>query len=280
MKKNKEIIFTGKSIGGSIAQLATIWYLENYVKKENKIPPHCLTFGCPLIGNHIFSHALKREKWSGYFINVVMKYDIVPRILLAPISSIEKQFKSVFDFFKSTSIGEQSSSITETDAFEFYDFVMRNASTVASHVAYTVMDSGNLLLGTLSGLIELSPYRPFGTYLFYTDSGRLVSLSSNPNAVLQILFYSCQLPSKEQDIIIRTLKDHFVYESKLQGSSKLQIYELPFSSNIGGEDREIVHKIDEALNELGLVRVPLSKLILSINHFTVTSPLLVAKEAL
>ena len=91
--EKKQIVFTGHFTGGSVATLATIWFLEKYWRSDAlAASPLCLTFGCPLIGNHIFSHALRHEKWAPYFIHFVMRYDIVPRILLAPISSIKHEF--------------------------------------------------------------------------------------------------------------------------------------------------------------------------------------------
>ena len=34
VKENKQILFTGHSSGGSIANIATIWFLEKYLKPE------------------------------------------------------------------------------------------------------------------------------------------------------------------------------------------------------------------------------------------------------
>ena len=111
VKENKQILFIGHSSGGSIANLATIWFLEKYLRSDSpdnyKISPSsplCVTFGCPLTGNHIFSHALRRENWARYFIHFVMRYDIVPRILLAPISSIKLEFQKVFEFLNAKSV--------------------------------------------------------------------------------------------------------------------------------------------------------------------------------
>ena len=91
-KEGKRIVFTGHSSGGSMAILATLWKLE---EERTKSKPDsnsvvCLTFGSPLIGNHIFSHATNREKWSRFFIHFVLRYDVVPRISLAPFSSVKQ----------------------------------------------------------------------------------------------------------------------------------------------------------------------------------------------
>ena len=88
--KKKQVVFSGYSSAGPIAILATLYFLEN--SEPNRIlPPHCLTFGSPLFGDRIFGHALRREGWSDYFTHFVMKYDIIPRIMLSPSSTEHAQ---------------------------------------------------------------------------------------------------------------------------------------------------------------------------------------------
>ncbi|XP_004299596.1 PREDICTED: protein EDS1B-like [Fragaria vesca subsp. vesca] len=181
----KLIIFTGHSSGGAIAMLATIWFLEKYSKTEST---KCVTFGAPLVGDFIVSHALKREKWSKFFIHFVMRYDIVPRIMLAPLSSIQQALVHVLHYFTAKGHPYPHDSI----ATNLYTNVMRNTSALASHAACKLMGNTNMLLETLTNFIKLSPYRPFGTYIFCTGNGKLIHLD-NPEAVLQLLFYSCQL---------------------------------------------------------------------------------------
>ncbi|CAL9031147.1 unnamed protein product, partial [Prunus brigantina] len=180
-----------------IAALATIRFLEKFPNADSGTF-NCATFGSPLVGNHIISHALRRENWSQDLIHSVMRYDIVPRILLAPLSSIQQQFEKILPFlnpkwpnFKSEILG------TAPEALHLYTNVMRNASALPSHVASQLMGSTNLLLETVKHFIKLSPYKPFGTYVFCTGNGKLVVLE-NPEAVLQTLFYSCQLSSEKE----------------------------------------------------------------------------------
>ncbi|KAH7529193.1 hypothetical protein FEM48_Zijuj05G0158400 [Ziziphus jujuba var. spinosa] len=252
VKGNKKIVFTGHSLGGPVAVLATIWFLQEYVKPQNAKPPFCVTFGSPLVGNHILSHALEREKWSGYFIHFVMRYDVVPRILLAPLSSIQQQFNQILNFFKlkSMSAGYESSEITN-DASNFFTSVMRNASTIASHVACNLMGSTNLLLETITNFIQLSPYRPFGTYVFCTENGKLVTLK-NSNAVLQLLFYSCQLSNETelQTVAYKSLRDHFAYESELKENllGMQDVVSIDPLEKIGVADE----RINQALDDLGV----------------------------
>ncbi|XP_075662124.1 protein EDS1-like [Castanea sativa] len=261
--EKKQILFTGHSAGGSIANLATIWFLEKYLRSESpnnyKISPFsplCVTFGCPLTGNHIFSHALRRENWARYFIHFVMRYDIVPRILLAPVSSIKLEFQKVLQFLNEKSINLAHASINNFDASNFYMKVMKNASSVASYAACNLMGNTNLLLETVTNFIPLSPYKPFGTYVLCTGNGKLVILR-NPDAVLQLLFYSSQLCKEEEctDVAQRTLHQHFGYESELQDSFQMlnEVYlepleQLPLST----ESTSDIATINATLNDLGL----------------------------
>uniref|UniRef100_A0A0A9H6N0 EDS1 EP domain-containing protein n=1 Tax=Arundo donax TaxID=35708 RepID=A0A0A9H6N0_ARUDO len=69
------------------------------------------------------------------------------------------------------------------------------------------------ILGTLTSFIELSPYRPCGTYLFLTGSEQLIVLT-NSDAVLQLLFYCLQLDPQQQllDAAARSVSAHWQYE--------------------------------------------------------------------
>lgn len=254
LKDKRQIVFTGHSIGGSIAVLATVWYLERFVKQEKGMSPRCLTFGCPLIGNHILSHALKRENWSSFFIHFVMKYDIVPRILLAPLSSIESEFRSILDFLESKAVGQEYNFnvMNNNGTLMFYKAVMRNASTITSHIACNLMGSTNLLLQTVTSFIELSPYRPFGTYVICIGNGKLITLN-NPDAVLQLLFYSCQLASESegQEKAFRSLSDHFAYRNELQDCLEMQDVVCLDQKGELGDERD--KQMDEAMKEIGVV---------------------------
>ena len=209
MNEKKQIVFTEHSTGGSIAILATIWFLEKYLRPDtSRASPRYLTFGYPLTGNHIFSHALRREKWAPYFIHFVLRYDIVPRILLAPLSSIKQELQLVLQF-----LNAKASANTPWEALNFYSNVMRNASSVASHAACNLMGNTKLLLETVTNFIALSPYKPFGTYVFCTGNGKLAT-------VLQLLFYSSQLCSEREriDVAQRSLQQHFSCENELKES--------------------------------------------------------------
>ena len=122
------------------------------------------------------------------------------------------------------------------------------------------MGSTNSLLETVTSFIALSPYRPFGTFVFCTGNGKLVVVK-NPDAVLQLLFYSSQLTSEAdiRDVACKCLKEHLGYENELQESLQMQnvaylddhLNETPLSSS-GSVQGELA-TINTALNDLGLV---------------------------
>ncbi|KAI4343796.1 hypothetical protein L6164_011104 [Bauhinia variegata] len=257
---NKRIVFTGHSSGAPIAILATLWALDK-CRSTNQISSlFCVTFGSPLIGNFIFSHATRRENWSRFFVHFVLRYDIVPRIFLAPLSIIEENFAPILQLLIPKSQTSTQNSIVRSNVTSgFYVNVMRNAATVTSHAACTLMGSTNLLLETATKFIDLSPYRPFGTYVFCTGNGKMVVLR-NADAVLQLMFYTAQLTDLAQcDEVARiSIRQHLAYESELdeclgmQNVAELdshQLEELPLSSNGSNGD---VASINTALNDLGV----------------------------
>lgn len=256
--EKKQIVFTGHSSGGAIAILATVWYLEECFKTENntRMPPLCVTFGSPLVADFIFNHALRRESWSQYFLHFVMRYDIVPRIMLAPLSSMEPELlQQTLNLLNPKVFHPIQGSMPE--ASKFYATVMRNASAVASHAACQLMGNTNPILETVASFIDLSPYRPSGTFVFCTGNRKLVVVR-NTDAILQLLFYSSQLSSENEleAVAKRSLNNHFDYQSALQESLNMQnvvfldhMEELPLSSNGAGVDN-ITKSM--ALNDLGL----------------------------
>lgn len=223
MADNKrQVVFTGHSGGGAMAILATLYFLEkvgqnqNRNQNQNPNPPCCITFGCPLVGDRILGHAVRREKWSDHFINFVMRFDIVPRIMLGPAST---EHQKILNFFNPSS---QFYMAPINPPSGFYLNIMRNASSVATHEACKLMGCTNPLLETLRNFTELSPYRPFGTYIFCTGNGKLVVVQ-NPDAILQILFYCAQLSQEEAtNIGARSLQEHLQYETELLESLGMQ----------------------------------------------------------
>ncbi|XP_065876616.1 protein EDS1B-like [Euphorbia lathyris] len=249
----KQVIFTGHCLGAPVAILAAIWFLEEYIRPDpNKtVAPLCLTFGSPFVGDHIISHSLRRENWSDCFINFVMGHDIVPRISLTPLSAIQHQLQQILSLFSPKPPREPLGEAL----IHFFITVLRNVSSVASHAACKIMGSTNLLLETVSNFIELSPYRPLGTFVFCTGNGKLVVVK-NSDAILQLLFYTSQLNSEAELTAVAqsSITSHLNYQSELLESLEMQcvtflddhhLEALPLASDVDAEG-------NTALNELGL----------------------------
>ncbi|KAK0599427.1 hypothetical protein LWI29_005178 [Acer saccharum] len=93
------------------------------------------------------------------------------RVPLAPFDSTESQLCHILPLLnpKHTVIVQES---VEEAAKALYVNVMRNASSVASNAACHLIGNMNKLWETISSFIKLSPYGPFGTYVFCTGNGR------------------------------------------------------------------------------------------------------------
>lgn len=261
MKKKKQIVFAGHSSGGPVAILATLWALENFPtpKSSDRIPPICITFGSPLVGNHIFSHATRRENWANHFFHFVMRYDIVPRILLAPLSSFDQKFETVAQLIdpKSKSFMSESSLGRIASTSDFYFEVMSNAATVTRHAACRLMGTTEATLETIANFVPLSPYRPFGTYIFCTtsgDEGKQIVIK-NPDAILQVMYFCAQLSSEEEaeEVPLKSLRQHFELVKNFGKQNVVyldQLENLPLSEHTtsGGN----IAAINIALNDLGL----------------------------
>jgi enhanced disease susceptibility 1 protein len=212
--EEKRIIFTGHSSGGSIATLAAIWFLEKRTRQGsvNQAHPFCVTFGAPLIGDNIFNHAVRREGWSQCILNFVLPLDIVPRIPLTPLASFREEIQSVLDWL-SPQTPSHSPVGRSLAIAEYYETLLRSTLSIASYEACSFMGCTSSILGTLTSFIELSPYRPCGTYLFLTSSEQLIVLT-NSDAVLQLFFYCLQLDPQQQllDAAATSLTAHGLYE--------------------------------------------------------------------
>ena len=257
----KQIVFTGHSSGAAIAIFAALWFLESQSQRQiNHIPPHCITFGSPLVGDKIMNHAMKREHWSRHFTHFIMRYDIIPRISLTPFPSIERELQPILHYFNPNSPFYASESIERTgEVSMFVSTVIRNAAVVTSHVACKFMGCTNLLLENVTNFIELSPYRPFGNYIFCAGNGKFIILE-NSEAILQSLYYCLQLGSESEwgDVVQRSLKEHLIYEHELHERIDIprvayleKLEDLPLSTENKGDSGNV--PICDALNDLGLV---------------------------
>ncbi|KAJ4910438.1 Protein EDS1B [Raphanus sativus] len=249
----RRIVFTGHSSGGATAILATVWYLETFFTKKSSnefsFPePLCLTFGAPLVGDYVFKHALGRENWGRLFFNFVTIFDIVPRIMLAPKASTKQALPYALSLLgRRASIQENDQTIAD-----FYATVMKDVETAARQANCELIgDGGNAFLETFSSFLELSPYRPAGTFVFSTGT-RLVAMD-NSDVILQILFYASQ-SSNERELSLRpnqSIRDHHSYQEMVDSNLDMDHLALDESALIDfglstSAARECVHAAFEA----------------------------------
>ncbi|KAG2329666.1 hypothetical protein Bca52824_000846 [Brassica carinata] len=245
-RQSQRIVFTGHSTGGATAILATVWYLETYFKKQRTggfpLPePLCVTFGAPLVGDYVFNHALGRENWSRFFVNFVTRFDLVPRIMLARKASTKQALLHVL-----SQLDPRVAVIQENDQSipGFYTTVMKETATVAHQAVCELIGYGDAFLETFSSFLDLSPYRPAGTFVFSTGT-RLVSVS-NSDAILQILFYASQSSNQHELSLVpyQSIRDHRSYEEMahsmaMKPLNHLDLHHLPLDG-------------DPSLKDLGL----------------------------
>ncbi|CAN6477700.1 unnamed protein product [Victoria cruziana] len=191
--RKKRVVFTGHSNGGAIAILATVWFLEHQYRRDPKPKVVCITFGSPLVGDKIVGHAIRREGWSSFFKNFVLPSDPVPRIHFSPRDENAGDLSSILQSWEANN-SVTSPSTTNQLLEKLFNFVVDSTFSIASHDSCVLRCSaGNsYLLEAVNEVVELSPYRPFGSFYFCCGHGKVVKVD-NHDAVMQILFYSLQL---------------------------------------------------------------------------------------
>ncbi|XP_057831772.2 lipase-like PAD4 [Cryptomeria japonica] len=180
-KVEQPIIFVGHSIGGAMATLSTICFLD---KRLKNIYPLCITFGSPLVGNAALRESIGSQDWLGRFCHVVSKHDFVPRMLLAPFESIAPHLNSIF------SQGE---------------IIMGNDSD-------PIQACGELL-DNVKWLGKSSPYKPFGIYMICSTQG--AACIEDSQAALEMLILTLQ-STEENGIADALISEHTSYGDKLK----------------------------------------------------------------
>lgn len=234
LRTRKSVLFTGHSIGGAVAVLAVLSILEKCGKEA---PVFATTFGFPLIGDEVLARAVRRQGWANHFFNVVSRRDIFARTLLAPCISVSKALEALLPYWQKSA--EQKNDVDDDDTDEIMeeapvadlDFpvyvrtVLHHACALVNFTTVTNMEPTNKLITSLKPAVKLSPYRPFGYYLFCSDKGALCV--ENYEAVLPILFYSLFTAQDQANI-----SDHTGYDAvfhadtsivNLEGLSKLPL---------------------------------------------------------
>lgn len=141
MKESKLVVFTGHSLGGTMASLSALWLLSH---PQSTTTVLSLTFGTPLLGNVTLSRAILQERWGGNFCHVVGKHDIVPRLLLAPLSPLTPHLHSLLR-------------LSDEEKNSLFLFVLSSVEALAKSGESLGRDS----------------FCPFGNYVFCTNEGAI-----------------------------------------------------------------------------------------------------------
>ncbi|KAL5538824.1 hypothetical protein UlMin_044134 [Ulmus minor] len=195
IESSKSIVITGHSLGGTTASLSALWLLSHLQSVSSSLPVLCITFGSPLLGNESLSRAILRERWGGNFCHVVSKYDIVPRLLFAPIAPHTPQLHLLLQYWH-LSISSPPSlafvhQLSDQDKAQLLDFVMACLED-CSRKAGEEEEAGESL------------FWPFGNYLFCSQEG--VICLDNAASVIKMMHLMLMSSSPNQCI-----DDHLKY---------------------------------------------------------------------
>ncbi|GLJ28542.1 hypothetical protein SUGI_0561580 [Cryptomeria japonica] len=220
--KEQNIIFVGHSIGGAVAALATIWFLEKRLRNSNSF---CITFGAPLFGNATLQEAIGREDWLGRFCHVVCKYDIVPRMYLAPYESIANSLDAIVPHWRSKM------------STECIDVSHLSMSEACINILNNVVKCTSTIANNYPGV--RSPYVPIGTYMFCSTHG--AACFEDSEAVLKLLHFSVQgqegIPFDQ--IAGTCISEHTDYGHMLEGIDEALLNARQFANLVSNSSFEI-----------------------------------------
>ncbi|GLJ28544.1 hypothetical protein SUGI_0561650 [Cryptomeria japonica] len=169
--KEQTVIFVGHSVGGAVAALATLWFLEKRFRNSSSF---CITFGSPLVGNATLHEAIGREDWLDRFCHVVSKYDIVPRMHLAPLESIKMPLDAIVPNWRNK-MGQDHVAPLQLSIPEACRILLENVLKYTSTIANNYPGESGVR----------SPFVPFGTYMFCSTHG--AACIEGSEAVLKML---------------------------------------------------------------------------------------------
>ncbi|XP_076910542.1 lipase-like PAD4 [Bidens hawaiensis] len=196
-KKQKPVVFTGHSIGGAVAALSSLWLLSYYQSISSPPSVICFTYGSPLIGNEPLSKAIHRRRWGGNFCHVVSKFDIMPRLLLAPLAPITTHLHTMLKswhlimnspFF----IRDLGIQLTDHEKSELFRFVLGYVEATAR-----------------SSLVVTNSFTPFGNFMFCSSDGAVCV--DDVVAIVRMLHLTFASGSPSSSI-----NDHLEYESYVE----------------------------------------------------------------
>ncbi|XP_059656305.1 lipase-like PAD4 [Cornus florida] len=242
MNNNKSVVFTGHSIGGALASLSALWLLSNLQSFPSPLSVLCITFGLPLLGNKSLSRAILQERWGGNFCHVIAKHDIVPRLLLAPLTPQLHTLLQFWHLSMTSPYLREAVQLNDNDKSELFHLVL--ACTEESAKAVEEPD--------------MSMFWPFGNHMFCSEDGAICVDSAT--AVVKMLHLMLATGSASSSI-----DDHLRYEDYV-GKVSMQ-----FLKRRGFPEEEIPDSSYEAGIALALQSSGIS------NHDSVSEP---AKDCL
>ncbi|XP_024962885.1 lipase-like PAD4 isoform X2 [Cynara cardunculus var. scolymus] len=192
-KKQKPVVFTGHSIGGAIAALSSLWLLS-YLQSISSPPTViCFTFGSPMIGNEPLSRAIQRQRWGGNFCHLVSKFDILPRLLFAPLAPITTHLHNLLKSWHLTMnspffFQDPGNQLGDHEKSELFHFVL-------GYVEATARSPGTNL-----------SFVPFGNFMFCSSDGAVCV--DDATAIVRMLYLTFASGSPSSCI-----DDHLEYES-------------------------------------------------------------------
>ncbi|GJR47955.1 lipase-like PAD4, partial [Tanacetum coccineum] len=198
-KKQKPVVFTGHSIGGAIAALASLWLLS-YLQSISSPPSVlCFTFGSPLIGNEALSRAIHQQCWSGNFCHVVSQHDIIPRLLFAQVAPVTTHVHTLLKSCHLTMnspffIRDLGPQLMEHEKNELFQFVLH----------YLEAAIRSLEVGTTR-----LPFVPFGNFMFCSSDGAVCIEDTKAIVRMLCLMFASGSPSS-------CIDDHLEYESYVE----------------------------------------------------------------
>ncbi|CAF3351108.1 unnamed protein product [Rotaria sp. Silwood2] len=151
----KRLIFTGHSLGGSVAHLCTIFNLANKSYKENP-KLYSIAFGSPFIGDRTVAEDLIRKNFNNNFLTIINQSDIVPNLLNLVETGSRVQSTAV-------PFAQQCSEIVTTLLP-----LISSVTGVSSEVLTLPIRTLNSLVPKLKQLLnnKITDYKPIGQYGF------------------------------------------------------------------------------------------------------------------
>lgn len=166
LEKSKSIVFTGHSLGGTLAALSALRFLSFLHTTPSSISVLCITFGSPLLGNESFSRAILRQRWGGNFCHVVSKHDLMPRLLFAPLASITTLLQLLLQHWHVSMASTTTSSSSEPAS----GAVLQLSEEERAHF-FGVLARLQASLQLPAEEARRGIFWPFGNYLFCSEQG-------------------------------------------------------------------------------------------------------------